>query len=413
MGRRSWPSPTAAVCFALAMALGVGLMISPNAAAARRELKVALYPFIPEFLAAADFIKRDFEAAYPHIKLDILDLRSNYYTPGDLNYIEAVDADVFEVDSTLLAEFVADEKIRELPADALLPQTELLANAYLGTQVNGKRYGAAHWICRNLLFLPKADSPTSPIRTLTDLEQFIGAGDATGRLIVDLKGKLTLGGFYLASAFDHYSDFNRVSTALESMDDALQEDIIRLLKLCPHGECRDQAAHEDTSIYGRVFARKGAKALVGYSELLYDVLAESQICGTTCLSDSDLAVSDFPLDDTGSTPITWVDSFTVNSSCAAQCLADAATFIRFMNQDSTYLQLLLPNGASSVPVVPTYLLPAKAALYSNAVLLQHAHLYPELRALVENSAVPTADQLNNKLRLLGAQLDNKLNEVSY
>jgi len=222
----------------------------------------------------------------------------------------------------------------------------------------------------------------------------------------------------LVSAFDRYSDLNRVLTAVESMDPALQDDIIRLLKLCPPGGCRDEVSHEDTRIYGQLFARKRAKALIGYSELLHDVLAESQTCGDACLSDSDLVVSDLPLDDTGSTPITWVDSFTVNSNCAAQCLADASVFIRFMNQDSTYLKLLLPNGVESLKArrrhrLSFILLPAKAALYSNGALLQRAHLYPELRALVENSTVPTADQLNAKLRLLGSQLDKKLDEVNY
>ena len=71
------------------------------------------------------------------------------------------------------------------------------------------------------------------------------------------------------------------------------------------------------------------------------------------------------------------------------------------------------EAPSPTPVVPSYLLPAKAALYSNGALLQRAHLYPELRALVENSTVPTADQLNAKLRLLGSQLDKKLDEVNY
>jgi thiamine pyridinylase len=380
---------------------------------------VALYPFIPEFVAAADAIKRDFEAANPRIKLNILDLRSNYYDPDASNYIEKVDAAVFEVDSILLAQFVADKRIRELPTDALLPQAALLKNAYVGTQVDGKRYGAAHWVCRDFLFFSKATPPAFPIRTLADLEAFIQPGNDANRLLADLKGKLTLGEFYLDSAFDRYSELNRVLKAMESMDPALENNIIRLFKLCPPGRCREEVFHEDANIYAQLFARRQAKAVIGYSELLHDVLSETQTCGDACISDSDLAVSDLSLDDAGSTPITSVDSFTVNSNCAGQCLADASSFIRFMNQDSTYLKLLLPNGIEFLtvptpqPVVPAYLLPAKAALYSNGSLLQRAHLYPQLRGLVENSTVPTADQINAKLRLLGSQLDKKLNEVRY
>lgn len=420
MRGRIWRLLIKFLCPALAMLLtSCSVICLDDDDAGQRELTVALYPFIPDFVAAADIIKRDFEAANPRITLNILDLRSNYYGPDEANYIEKVDADVFEVDSILLAQFIADKKIRELPTDVLLPQAELLKNAYVGTQVDGRRYGAAHWICHNFLFFSKAAAPASPIRTLTDLEEFIGSGGDPNRLILDLKGKLTLGELYLDAAFDRYSDLSRVLKAVEAMDPALQDDIIRLLKLCPPGRCRDAVFHEDPGIYGQLFARKHAKALIGYSELLHDVISETQACGDACISDSDLVVSDLPLDDAGSTPITWVDSFTVNSSCADQCLADASRFIKFMNQDSTYLKLLLPNGAeflkapTPAPVVPAYLLPAKASLYSNSSLLRHAHLYPQLRALVENSIVPTADQLNAKLRLLGSQLDEKLNGVKY
>jgi thiamine pyridinylase len=416
MGRRTRRLLKAVVGLGLAMVLTICTAISPSCAASRQELKVALYPFIPGFTAAVARIKRDFEAEHPRTTLSILDLRSNYYGPEQPNFIESVDADIFEVDSILLAQFVADDKIRELPTDTQLPPAELLTNAYAGTQLNGKRYGAAHWVCRDLLFSTKTAAPVVPIRRLADLEAFIGSGDNTDRLIVDLRGKLTLGEFYLISAFDRYSDAERALTAAESLDPALQDDLIRLLRLCPPGECRNQASHDDPGVYGQLFARKRAKALIGYSEALHDVLSESLKCGDACLSDSDLVVSDLPLDDRGSTPITWVDSFTINSHCAAQCLADASTFIKFMNQDSTYLKLLLPTedmpeSGSPTTIVPTYLLPAKASLYSNAALLQRAHLYPELRALVENSTVPTADQLNTKLRQIGSQLDENLSDI--
>jgi thiamine pyridinylase len=420
MRPRIWPLLIKFLCPTLAMFLtGCSVICVDDDDAGQRELTVALYPFIPEFATAANVIKKEFEAANPRIALNILDLRSNYYRPDEANSIETVDADVFELDSILLAQFIASKKIRELPADALLPKEELLNNAYFGTQVDGKRYGAAHWICHNFLFFSKSAAPAAPIRTLTDLEKFIGPGNGPNRLILDLKGNLTLGGFYLDAAFDRYSDLRRVLQAVGSMDPALQDDMIRLLKLCPPGGCRDVVFHEDTGIYGQLFARKNSKALIGYSELLHDVIAETQACGNACISDADLDVSDLPLDDAGSTPITWVDSFTVNSRCIGQCLADASTFINFMNQDSTYLQLLLPKGTESLkeptptPVIPSYLLPAKEALYSNSSLLQYAHLYPQLRALVENSIVPTADQLTAKLMLLGSQLDEKLNEVKY
>jgi thiamine pyridinylase len=381
-------------------------------AVARRKLKVALYPFIPEYEAAAEHIKEQFEAQNPDVELVILDLRSNYYGSSDPNYIGSTDADVYELDSVFLQDFVDGKKIQELPTEALLPPEQLLKNADAGARVGGKRYGAAHWVCRDFLFYPVANKPKSDIRTLADLEAFVRPD---GLLLVDLKGKSTLGEMYLISAFDRYSDWSLVAPKIDSFDQSIALDESRVLKLCNSASCRDQIFHELTGIHGAEFARKRGKALIGYSELLHDVLAETQNgCPDTCLADKDLDVSDLPLDDAGSTPVSWVDSFTMSTNCKDECVADAVRFINMMNSDEMYMKLLLPVPLSFIQVpqpaapVPAYLLPAKVSLYSNPALLAVAHLYPKMKALAENAKVPTADNLNDKLRAIGKTIDKNL-----
>jgi len=66
------------------------------------------------------------------------------------------------------------------------------------------------------------------------------------------------------------------------------------------------------------------------------------------------------------------------------------------------------NVPKPYPPVPTYLMPAKASLYTNADLLNAAHLYPDLKALAENVTVPTDKDLNKNLRDLGKKLDGDL-----
>lgn len=381
-------------------------------AATRRQLKVALYPFIPEYEAAAEHIKQHFEAQNQDVELVILDLRSNYYSSSDANYVGSADADVYELDSVFLQDFVDSKKIRELPGEALLPPDELLKNADAGTRVGGRRYGAAHWVCRDFLFYSAANKPKSDIRTLADLEAFVRPD---GLLLVDLKGKSTLGELYLISAFDRYSDWSLVAPKIDKFDPSIGIDESRVLKLCNAASCRDQIFHELTGIHGAEFARKRGKALIGYSELLHDVLTETQNgCPDTCLSDKDIDVSDLPLDDAGSTPVSWVDSFTMSTTCKGQCVVDAVRFISMMNSDEMYLTLLLPVPLSFVQVpqpadtVPSYLLPAKASLYSNPALLGVAHLYPKMKTLVENARVPTSDKLNDKLRAIGKTIDKNL-----
>jgi thiamine pyridinylase len=383
-----------------------------------RTLKVALYPFIPAFEHAAEYVKLRYEAENPDVSLEILDLRTGYYDSADKGYIGAVDADVFELDSVLLRDFVADNKVVEMPKEALLPSDELLKNADRGSQLDGKRYGAAHWVCRNFLFFAKDDapSPEKPIQTLTDLENFVGS--KTG-LIVDLRGRSTLGEYYLMASLDHYPDWKTVYPAkVETIDPAIEGDVLALSKYCDNASCRSKVLHDYTGTHGAEFARRKGKALIGYSESLHDTLTEANNCSPSdnCLTDDKIDVAELPLDDNGSKPMSWVDSFVVSAKCAKTCTGDAVKFIQMMSRDDTYMALLLPGSLSFLmpepvyPPIPAYLLPAKASLYSNKTLTASASLYPKLKTLVENADVPTDRHLNDDLRKIGKQIDKDLDK---
>lgn len=380
-----------------------------------RKLRVALYPFIPGFEPAAEYVKLRYEAENPDVTLDIIDLRTNYYDSTLDNYVGNANADVFELDSVLLRDFVADGKIREMPDGALLPPDELLKNADRGTRLDGKRYGAAHWVCRNFLFYTTDDAPQKPIQTLSDLEAFAGP---TG-LIIDLRGKSTLGEYYLMAALDRYPDWKKVyPDKIATLDTAIEGDILALKKYCDTTSCRNKVLHDYTGTHGAEFARKRGKALVGYSEILHDVLAEISNCSSSdpCVSVDKLGVAELPLDDNGSRPMSWVDSFTLSTGCKATCVDDATRFISMMNRDDTYMVLLIPGSLSFLtvekpsPPLPAYLLPAKVSLYSNPKLMNAAPLYKSLKPMVENADVPTDRTLNDDLRKIGKQIDKDLDK---
>jgi len=404
------------------IALAVGFLASCGQAlsqsgAPRRHLRVVLYPFIPEFSYAAETVKRLFEAENPNIELSVLDLSANYYAPpkagmpADPTYIGNVQADVYELDSVFLADFVSGKKIQALPEDILLPAEQLLKSAYTGSMLDSKRYGSAHWACGNFLFFTKDSAPAKYPTTLRELEAVLGA-DAKPKLLVDMRGRLTLGEFYLGSAYAKYKDWATVKDHILPADESLEGDLVRVLKLCPTGSCRDQIFHELTGIYGQEFALGRSKALIGYSELLHSVLTEG-------MADNNLRVTALPLDDAGAVPISWIDSFTVATGCTADCYKDASQFIRFMQRDDVYLKIILPGKPSflsnpdpkGTPSVPAYLLPAKASLYSNADLTKAAHLYPDLKRIIEGASVPTAIDLNKNLRIVSSDVDAALNNA--
>src|SRR5271155_920776 len=382
----------------------------------RHPLRVVLYPFIPEFTTAAETVKRLFETENPDIDLVIADLSDNYYAPPkpgkhDPTYIGEVETDVYELDSVFLADFVKAQKIQPLPDSTLLARDQLLQNAYVGSMLDGKRYGSAHWVCGNFLFYTKDNPPSGEIKTLKDVETFVGS-DSKIRLLVAMRGRLTLGEFYLGTAYSKDKDPVEVQKHIPPADESLEADLVRVLKLCPVGSCRDQIFHEDTGIYGQEFALGRSKALIGYSELLNSVLKEGVLNGT--LKDTDLRVAALPLDDAGAVQISWVDSFAIGTACKGDCYERATRFLRFMQRDDVCLKLLLPDRPSFLhnpavsTIVPAYLLPAKASLYSNPTLKANVSLYPVLKSIIETSMVPTSIGLNQDLRTVSTSVDAAL-----
>src|SRR5438876_706657 len=48
----------------------------------RRQLRVVMYPFIPEYKSVLYDVKTGFEQSHPDVQLMFIDLSSNYYSPG-------------------------------------------------------------------------------------------------------------------------------------------------------------------------------------------------------------------------------------------------------------------------------------------------------------------------------------------
>jgi thiamine pyridinylase len=375
-----------------------------------RTLTVVLYPILPNFPAFKNWVVAHFENRYPAIHLNVIDLSDNYYGSFVDDYIGCAKADIYEIDSVFLNDFAINQKIQPLPASATEPGGTFLKNAETGVKVKGVQYGAPHWVCGNFLFFVASDKEMKNLTKLDELKAAIGPHPSNGRgLAVDLKGKSTLGEFYLNAAVDRYNDWDVVKKHIAVFDSTLETDLVAIRDLCEGTSCRDSSKH-GTTFFAQEFGAKKARALVGYSESLNGTLAlaaDKSKCPDlkSCLQDKDIDVEELPIDPQGSKTMSWVDSFTIDINCKDQCATDAVNFIHFMNEDDTYMAILLGGDG-----IPAYLLPAKGSLYKRQDLLQAAHLYPKLRTIVENSVVPSDLGLNDELRNTGRVIDADLSK---
>lgn len=377
----------------------------------RRALTVSLYPYIPDAIGAYWAVKNAFEKRHPEINLQIK-THNDYYNheekDGHPLGILGEDADIYEIDSVFLADAVTKNKLR--PFDAYLEEKTYIPFAASATELDGKRWGAPHWVCGNFLFYRDGDTALSAARTLTDVEAAIGRSPAANRgLLIDLKGKSTLGEMYLDALMDRYRTLADAlpKLQLDAVDPAVAMAIQRTLGLVSAGYGRDDDYHYRPGFYARQFSRGQGRAFVGYSEQTYYLLSESTgSCRKDegCLKHGDIRVSEWPVAARGSQPIAWVDMLVLDAKLSGQKLQDAQLFIQFMIDSDTYKLLLKPSGSAPA----RYLLPAREDLYRDNELIDVAPLYPSFRRAINNAIPVTSKDLNRNLRLIGGWFDQEL-----
>src|SRR5262252_3272135 len=137
------------ICIICLLAAADGQATRAADDAPRRQLTFAMYPYIPEVDAAAYTIKNEYERLYPEVDLQI-NLNSDYY--GE-NGVLTDKADVYELDSVFLTDFVTRQqaKLQPLPV-ALTPLVKQVAGfAQEAATKDGQLYGVPHWLCSNFL----------------------------------------------------------------------------------------------------------------------------------------------------------------------------------------------------------------------------------------------------------------------
>ncbi|MBL8019717.1 MAG: hypothetical protein JNM27_08645 [Leptospirales bacterium] len=389
------------------IALALTLVLSFQVAYAERSLTATLYPIIPDREAFYWSVQKEFQAKYPEIRLTIT-LNDDYYDEekGILNEV----ADVYEIDSVLMPDMIKKGKARPLTGlidnldskDFVPPASVIVRNKIW--------YGYPHWACSNFLFIGSvAGQQHKPVRTLSELEGLLKPERSHG-LIIDLKGRSTLGELYLDSLMDQFGDEEEALARVGNEPDASTLTLFhRVQKLTVPRFGRNQRYHDSTGFYARQFARRQGRAFVGYSESLHFVhKARSYECeiNEKCLTEEEIQVAEWPMSATGSHPIAWIDSLAIDQRLEGQKLADAVTFVRFLASSHIYRKALLPAFGQS----PRYLIPALLAPLDDPDIVKAAPLYSQLRPIIWKSRAVYSEGLNRRLRKIGGELNKRLPE---
>ncbi len=359
-------------------------------------LRVALFPEVPDRIEIFHKLEAVYEREHLGVNLELVEDENalkGYYEGGLLK----VSADVYEIDTLFLRDMIAAGKIG--PID--LPDLPFTGEAKKAVEWNGDDYGVPHWLCGNFLFYKKGDKEIEDAESWEVLFKVLEK--ETPPIILDLKGKSTLGGWYLSFA-SQILGMEPVSKQI--MNDAKPNDMVvtlirKIADQCKTDICRNEKWHKRSASFPEAFIDKKARAYIGYSESLHYALKyQENYCQNTgdCLKFEEIAVRNLPKvsGQVEDSHLGWVDALAIRKDLFGVKRELAESFIRFMVSERAYDMILKPEEGRTRP----YLLPARRM---NAV--DEIPLYPELYKAQSGRKSGTLPKLNEKLRALGAKLD--------
>ncbi|MGN0282309.1 MAG: hypothetical protein ACI4B3_08425, partial [Prevotella sp.] len=319
----------------------------------RRELRVYLFPYIPDPATYYNELEADFERIHRDIDLVIL-TDSNYYRGGLLT----ADADVMEVDCIFLKEMVEKKRVRPYPNQGGLDKTDTLdfAGAH---SLNGTLYGIPHWICSNCLFYNKNDNELSATDDMMQIANVLkGRGTKLSVYIDDIcAGELYA--HALSEKYEGYEEQRRYMST-DNLDMEIVNDIRTIMSL-------------DDGHNGEVvpFVCGLSDVVIGYSEYLHFILETIHDNEKAILRSEDVAMKSVSFYGSKRKKLAWLDILAISSNVDEQKCNDAMAFINYLISDEAYKLALLPksNGYSQ------YLLPTYTHLFTDTEIMSSVPSY--------------------------------------
>jgi thiamine pyridinylase len=378
----------ALLCVAFAASACGDMQTSPTASAStakapaeRFQLRVSLYPWVPDAESLVRWIEADFEASHPTIDLVVRPLNRSYdwmpeYT-GDLAYeidktVQALtggggDAQhLVEVDAMILGELAA----RGALAPFGLPGADFLPFARQAVTYGGVEYGVPHWTCGYFVI-----SEQDAVQDARNVHQLVGTLRDARTPRVDLVGDLD--GSW--DAITVYLDGHRDTWPGRSLQDALAhtelDPAVEASFRALGSACEKDGVNHCGSDGVDQFATGGADALIGYSERLNPILSHpGRTVGQLHVSSATLGGGDHPA--------LFTDALVMSPGCStAQCSEAARQFAAYYTSDRVFETVLMSRDAGPA-ATPRYLLPSTASAFAYGAVAADP-LYRQLRREIE------------------------------
>lgn len=354
----------------------------------RFQLRVSLYPWVPDAEAFFQWIETDFESKHPDIDLIVRPLVRSFWV-ADLAYepdktysalTNERDPDfqhLVELDTLILGNLAQ----RGALAPFEVRNAQYIRAAAEAVRWNGTTVGVPHWTCGYFVI-----SEDPGIRDTGNVYSLISTLNAAGTPRVDLAGDLD-GSWdsvlvYLDAFHDTYPRGDMQAALQQPGMDPVVEDYFRAL--------RSSCSKDGVSYCGEdavdLFATGNADSLIGFSERLNPILAhENRTVGELHIASATLG--------NGDAPLLFTDALVLSPLCSsARCKSAAQQFAAYYISDETFEVALMSLDTGNVP---RYLLPSTTSAL-NYGLVGLDRLYMQLKEEIKGgipfptSGVPEA-----------------------
>lgn len=376
---------------------------SPSSEEEPFQLKVALYPWLPDADSFMKWIEKDFEEKHSDVDLVVRPVAmANDVAYGDLAYEFEKTTDALknedsldfqhlvEIDTVILGKLIENQAIQPFGVES---GVSFLPAAIEAVTSEDTVYGVPHWTCGYFVI-----SRLEEVRQARNLSQLLSILDAAGTSAVDLVGDLD-GSWdsnliYLDAIEDSFpearwADFLDSNHANNGLDPSVMQGFERIGAACSAGGSNNCSGDGD---YVEMFASNGADALIGYSERLNKILTDEAV------RPDDLYVASATLGN-GDHPTLFTDALVLSRTCETErCRGAASAFAAYSISDEVFETVLMNHDSKSdedqMPT-PRYLLPSTTTAFDVGDV-GNDRLYRQLKEEVDgarshpNRGVPEA-----------------------
>ncbi|MDJ0601675.1 MAG: thiamine pyridinylase [Crocosphaera sp.] len=389
--------------FMLMLVFSLILSIVNVAPANATELKVALYPYVPDVEQFETAIETKWHEVQPDILLTFTTIEE---WDGGYDKNPPTDADVYVFDAMFFDYFKSQNFLEPLKPTEIEGKDDFVDYAVEGVKVDQQYFAIPQLGCANVLFYHQDDNQIADATNLTDIVYTLDKCTYTSEipsdqrgLMLDMAGGTTNAALYLDIAHSITGEYPfSLPSSSDQLNPEAMDNMRELLAMASYGNATDTDPPNHSYERSEWFSNGWGRAVMGYTESMSAMSEETR---------ENIGFKVMPLskEDESYPAIFYADVIGVNTTTRDRGTRDLA--VRLANVMADSETMVLSIGPDQDRPYPQYLMATRPSIFQT--LERKFPLYGEMYQLIEDND-PVMFKLNSESRDWIASMKNIIRE---